>query len=98
MIDKEQSREIRRQIRRVLMAQWDPIGVNGIPEAADEYDIYIGDIYGLVIGNAGLSKIVEYLRWVEVVRMELVDKHLDPFLAESVRSSAATSLMALRPK
>ena len=35
MVDKERSREIRCHIRRVLMAEWNPIGVSDIPEAAD---------------------------------------------------------------
>jgi hypothetical protein len=50
-IDKGQSRGIRRQIRRVLMEHWDPIGVAGIPEAADEYDGYIGDFYEMIVGS-----------------------------------------------
>ena len=44
MVDKERSREIRCHIRGVLMAEWDPIGVSDIPEAADEYDSYIGGV------------------------------------------------------
>ena len=47
MVDKERSREIRCHIRAVLMAEWDPIGVSDIPEAADEYDSYIGGVYEL---------------------------------------------------
>jgi hypothetical protein len=44
MSDKEQSRERRAAIRRILMSEWDPIGVNDTPEAADEYDGYIGPV------------------------------------------------------
>jgi len=80
------------------MSEWDPIGVKEIPEASDEYDLYLGDVYALVVGNAGLSKIAEYLRWVEVERMEVVDERGAPLLAEKVRNSVATSLMALQPK
>jgi hypothetical protein len=98
MIDKETSREIREKIRHILMSEWDPIGVKEIPEASDEYDLYLGDVYALVVGNAGLSKIAEYLRWVEVERMEVVDERGAPLLAEKVRNSVATSLMALQPK
>jgi hypothetical protein len=36
----ERSREFTRQMRPLLMA-WDPIGVAGIPSAADEYDCMI---------------------------------------------------------
>ena len=31
-----------RQIRDLLMAEWDPIGVAQFPEAQSEYDSYIG--------------------------------------------------------
>jgi len=44
MADKQKSREIRGQIRRVLMEEWDAIGVSDIPEAADEYDSYVGEV------------------------------------------------------
>jgi len=80
------------------MNEWDPIAVKEIPEAADEYDLYLGDIYALVVGNAGLSKIAEYLRWVEVERMGLVDEYGAPLLAEDVRNFVATSLTALQPR
>jgi len=32
------------QLRRILMEEWDPIGVRGVPEASDEYDSYVGQI------------------------------------------------------
>lgn len=31
-------------LRRILMEEWDPIGVRGVPEAADEYDSYLPQI------------------------------------------------------
>jgi hypothetical protein len=33
-----------RELRGLLMTYWDPIGVNGIPEASDEYDSYLGPL------------------------------------------------------
>jgi hypothetical protein len=41
--NKYDTRESQRQLRRLLMA-WDPIGVAGIPEAADEYDCLISPL------------------------------------------------------
>jgi hypothetical protein len=32
------------ELRAVVMEKWDPIGVSGFPEAADEYDAYLGQI------------------------------------------------------
>lgn len=94
-MNKDESRQIRAEIRRVLMDEWDPIGVKDTPEAADEYDLYLGDIYGLVTQGASPSKLSAYLRWVEVERMEMVDALGAPLLADSVRDSVAASLSAL---
>jgi hypothetical protein len=32
-----------------LLKEWDPIGVGQIPEAQDEYDSYVPDVYKLLI-------------------------------------------------
>ena len=32
------------RLRRILMREWDPIGVAGVPEARDEYDGYVGRV------------------------------------------------------
>ena len=48
MIDKYESRRIRTEIRRVLMTVWDPIGVRDEPNAQDEYDSYLGGVFGLL--------------------------------------------------
>ncbi len=43
MTSKEQrAREIQETIRDVLVHDWDPVGVGGVPEAQDEYDSYVG--------------------------------------------------------
>ncbi len=70
-IDKEESRAIRRKIRRVLMEEWDPIGVNGIPEAADEYDNYIGDFYEMLAGRRFRQEIISRLEYLEGTHMGL---------------------------
>lgn len=95
MGDKERSREIRSHIRRVLMAEWDPIGVSDIPEAADEYDSYIGGVYTLLERGSSQTSIQAYLRDIEVDRMELVDARRQPLLPESTRNVAASSLKEL---
>lgn len=48
----------RAQIRRVLMSVWDPIGIDGIPQAADEYDSYIPKIHKLLISRATVEEIL----------------------------------------
>jgi len=95
MVDKERSREIRCHIRSVLMAEWDPIGVSDIPEAADEYDSYIGGVYELLERGASEASICDYLRNIEVDRMEMVDASRQPLLPEAKRNTVASSLKKL---
>src|ERR1700683_3813801 len=95
MTDEEKSRHIRAEIRSILMSEWDPIDVKDTPEAADEYDLYLVDVYKLVVQGAPPSKIAAYLRYVEVERMGLVDAHGAPLLADAVRDSVVASLKGL---
>ena len=61
-----------RELRRLLMEEWDPIGVRGIPEAADEYDGYLGPIASRLREEASAEEIARYLTDVEEERMGLV--------------------------
>jgi hypothetical protein len=67
----EQARRYHAAIREVLMQEWDPIGIADIPEAADEYDSYIGEVYGVLIRREPLYKMIDYLWWVETQHMGL---------------------------
>ncbi len=78
------------------MAEWDPIGVSDTPEAADEYDLYIGGVYELLAQRASQSSVEDHLRRIEVERMEMVDAAGEPLMSESKRKAAASSLMDLR--
>jgi hypothetical protein len=59
------------ELRKILMDEWDPIGVAGIPEAADEYDSYLGQIGQRLRTGATAHEIGEYLVWVEEDMMGL---------------------------
>ncbi len=95
MLDKETSREVRSKIRAILMAEWDPIGVNDVPEAADEYDAYIGGVYELLEEGASEEKISAYLRQIEIDRMEMLNASHEPLLPDTNRNGAAASLKSL---
>lgn len=82
--------ESRAQIRRILMRDWDPIGIDGISQAEDEYDSYIPKLYHLLIANRPLLEIEEYL-------FDTVDKRMGmspPATLEHMRP-AAEALMRL---
>lgn len=60
-----------RELRQMLMDEWDPIGVAGVPEAADEYDSYLGQIGERLRAGATADALGDYLVWVEEDRMGL---------------------------
>jgi hypothetical protein len=60
-----------RELRRMLMAEWDPIGVREIPGAADEYDAYLGPIASRLRADATTEEIAAFLTDVEEVGMGL---------------------------
>jgi hypothetical protein len=96
-VDKEVSREVRRQIRKVLMEEWDPISVNDTPEAADEYDLYIGGVYELRAQEASQSSVEDHVRRIEVERMGMIDVASEPLMSEGKRKAAVSSIIKLRP-
>jgi hypothetical protein len=58
-------------LRRILMEDWDPIGVRGVPEAADEYDSYLPQIGSRLRDGATKEELVAYLTSIEEDRMGL---------------------------
>jgi hypothetical protein len=69
--------ELTKQIRDILLRDWDPIGVGEVPEAQDEYDLYIGDIHLLLSRHADENEIAKYLSGVETERMGFSQPHND---------------------
>jgi hypothetical protein len=96
--DRLRIQEIQDKIRRVLMEQWDPIGVNDVPQAADEYDTYIGGIYGLIQRGVSELDISEHLRGLEIHQMGMVDAQGSPLMADERRAHVASSLSRLFSK
>jgi hypothetical protein len=94
-MDKELSRRRRVAVRRVLADKWDPIGVSDTPEAADEYDMYIGGVCELLDNHATLDQIAGYLEKIEVQRMGLTDLQGNPLVPKLHRDAAAAALKAL---
>ena len=59
------------EIRRVLLEEWDPIGVGDIPEAQDEYDAYVPDVYRLLVHRASALEVFDYMWRIETEHMGL---------------------------
>jgi hypothetical protein len=59
------------EIQKILLNEWDPIGIQGIPEAQDEYDSYVSDVYKLIQSKRTESEVFDYLWGVETEHMGL---------------------------
>jgi hypothetical protein len=62
-----------RGVRRLLMEHWDPIGVSNFPEAADEYDAYIGPVGRMLRERAPRAQVETYLQQISTDHMGLED-------------------------
>jgi len=71
MIDKDESRRVRREIRTILLRIWDPIGVKDEQNAQDEYDSYIEGTYELLLKGATERQVNEHLLLIVRNRMGL---------------------------
>ncbi len=65
------AREIQRDIGRILLRDWDPIGVRDVPEAQDEYESYVGGVYQLLAAGSSPQRVAEHLSALETDRMGL---------------------------
>jgi hypothetical protein len=72
MIEKSEYRRIQVEIRSVLMDVWDPVGVKDVGAPRDEYDRYIGRIYGLLTRSSDEELAAELLQ-IEREEMRVSD-------------------------
>ena len=61
------------EIQRILLREWDPIGVQDSPEAVDEYDSYAFQIFVMLQtpSRPSVQEIAAYLNGVQTEHMEL---------------------------
>ena len=64
--NRERTRQSQIEVRALLM-RWDPIGVSGIPEAADEYDCMISPLMHRLYEGASTSTLAT---WIAIERTE----------------------------
>ena len=67
----EKIRLVQEKVRRMLLDEWDPIGVHDVVEAQDEYDSYVGSVVSLIASRRGSFPIMQYLVDVETSQMGL---------------------------
>lgn len=56
-------------VKRILWEDWDPIGINVIYSAKDEYDSYALKIYKLLSENVNQEVIAEFLTYIDTELM-----------------------------
>jgi hypothetical protein len=61
MFDKHEFRRIENEIRHILLTVWDPIGVQDLPQCADEYDCCVPGVCKLLTKNRGDDQLADYL-------------------------------------
>jgi len=67
-------------VRRMLWADWDPIGC-GVPD--DEYDGYVGQTISLIAKGVSAATLAEYLNWAREEHMgSAPDRAADLAIAE----------------
>jgi hypothetical protein len=82
---RERARALNDQIKDVLLKEWDPIGIQAIPEAQDEYDGYVPRIHSMLSARKSVEEVLEYLLWLEAEHMGLTpDRQRTRRLAESL--------------
>jgi len=63
--------ELYQRVGEVLHYLWDPIGVSDVPEARDEYDSYVPQVFSLLIRPAPSEEILDFLVTTETSTMGL---------------------------
>ena len=67
----QEQKKLYKVIDEILWNDWDPIGVNDIEEARDEYQSYIPQAFSFRIKNSDRETIAQYLYKIETENMGL---------------------------
>jgi hypothetical protein len=78
------------QVRRILLTDWDPLGVDEMPSLADEYDFVLGKVMAGLSSATSAREVVDLLVAVERDDLGLPEPRPDLCL------QAAESLIQLR--
>jgi len=62
---------LHRKVKDILLADWDPIGIRDVPQAADEYDGYVTSVVEKIIAGSSVAELSEHLLEIERKAMGL---------------------------
>jgi hypothetical protein len=63
--------ELMPEVRRILLEEWDPIGISEFPGAQDEYDAYVLGVSKMICSGKSDEQLYGHLHWIECERMGL---------------------------
>ena len=72
--------EIQRTIAQTLLHDWDPIGVQDVPQAQSEYDRYVGSVYRLLASGMPPRVVAEHLARIQDEEMGLSGGRVEDLL------------------
>jgi hypothetical protein len=90
--------ELHTRINEVLHYIWDPIGVRGEPNARDEYDAYVPQVYSLLQAGATAEQIAVRLDEIATERMGLNSNTKHSLLTAHNLLDWQTTLLRKRPE
>lgn len=66
-MDAEHTRDatLLHAIHKILLKEWDPLGIRRIPVMRDEYEDYLPNVFKLIRQNSSETEIFDYLWWIE---------------------------------
>ena len=70
-MEKYPARSIKQKIDHILWEVWDPIGLNRISPARDEYSGYVNEVFQLLTSGASDHELAQHLLKIVHDRMEL---------------------------
>jgi hypothetical protein len=76
---------IQDSIRKVLIEDWDPLGISDVSECGEEYDSYIALIYRILVGSRAGDDLVEALCKIERDEMGVRPANSEVLLAVAKR-------------
>ena len=71
MTNKKFDKNLQSEIRRILLNQWDPVGIKLFDGHEDEYDSYVLRIYSRFLQKKRKNDVFNYLWWLENQHMGL---------------------------
>jgi len=73
---RDRAKQYHDAIHRILLHEWDPIGIADEPETQDEYDNYIPQIHGMLLRREPKQKLFDHLWTLETERIGLLGSRL----------------------